>query len=218
MSGLDIREIARPVMKELVAEVGETVVLLVPGPDVAVCIDHVEGTSPIRPRSLRVGEHVAYNGGAAPLAIFAFVPERDQERIIETGLRRLTENTVVNPGVLRERCAEIVLTKFCYSRSEAILGTAAVAAPIFFGVPASVVGAISLTGLQERVVGVEYRVLAAAEEICNRLGASRSEGDLGEPQSNHSARASARPIKMACREPSQLRHNDQIRHWPAGNQ
>ena len=73
LGSLDIRDAARPIMRELAKTAGETIILLIPGSDVAVCIESVEGPSPIRPQALRVGEHVAYNAGAGPLTILAYL-------------------------------------------------------------------------------------------------------------------------------------------------
>lgn len=174
LSGLDIREVAKPIMRELAAELGETAVLLVPGPGVAVCIDNVEGLSPIRPRSLAVGEHVPYNGGAGPMAIFAFLPEREQDRIISAGLTHMTDATVVDPEVLKRRCADIVRTRLCRSSSEAVPGTEAVASPIFSGDGSPVAGSIALTGLEGRLDSADDRILEAAAEIGRRLGSHPS--------------------------------------------
>lgn len=183
LSGSDLRAIARPIMEQLVAEVGETVVLLVPGRDLTVCIDYVEGTSPIRPRSLKVGDYVPYNGGAAPLAIFAFLPEQDQKRIMRTSLGQLTDKTIIDPKMLRERCSQIIKTKVSRSSDEVIPGTAAVAVPLFHGVPPSIVGSIGVTGLEARLVGVEDHVLAAADAISQRLGEGGGIRGVGEPGS-----------------------------------
>lgn len=170
LSDLDIREVAKPIMRKLAAQLGETAVLLVPGPGVAVCIDNVEGLSAIRPRSLSIGEHVPYNGGAGPMAIFAFLPAEEQDRIINKGLTHITDSTVVDPAIFRKRCADIVRTRVCRSCNEAIPGTEAVASPIFSGDGSPVAGSIALTGMEGRLEGAEERILEAAAEIGRRLG------------------------------------------------
>jgi DNA-binding IclR family transcriptional regulator len=177
LGGLDIRDAARPVMRELAKTVGETIVLLVPGSDVAVCIEAVEGLSPIRPQSLRVGEHVAYNAGAGPLTILAYLPASERERIIASDLPRLTERTITDPAELRARCEKIGREGVAYSRSEMIPRTLAVAAPIFSGDGSPVSGAIALTGVDDRarrLPTLRGHIIAAAREISERLGGLRS--------------------------------------------
>ena len=145
LAGLDIRDAARPIMRDLARKIGETIILLVPGTGMAVCIEAVEGVSPILPRPLRVGEHVPYNAGAAPLTLLAFLDPHDRDRIIASRLPKLTERTLVKSSELRARCVQIAGDGVAYSRSEMIAKTLAVAAPIFSGDGSPVAGAIALT-------------------------------------------------------------------------
>lgn len=171
LDGLDLREVAGPIMRRLVDLTGETAVLLVPHRTDAVCILQVEGRSPIRPRSVRIGDRVPYNAGAAPLAIFAFLAREEQERIVHDGLRALTDLTIVDPKALQDRCADIVQKGVAYSRGEAILGTAAVAAPIFDAAEYHVAASVGLTGIEAKIVDMEEAVMRAASEISRQLGA-----------------------------------------------
>lgn len=173
LGGLDIREAARPIMRELAREVGETIILLVPGLDVAVCIEAVEGLSPIRPQSLRIGQHVSYNAGAGPMTILSYLPEAARNRIISSNLPKLTDRTIVKPSELRARCQQIVRDGVTSSRSEMIARTLAVAAPIFAADGSPIAGAIALTGIDDgvgRLPSLRSRIVAAAREITNKLG------------------------------------------------
>ena len=173
LAGLDIRDAARPIMRDLARKIGETIILLVPSAGMAVCIEAVEGVSPILPRPLRVGEHVPYNAGAGPLTLLAFLDPQDREQIINSRLPKLTERTIVKSSELRARCAQIASDGVAYSRSEMIPKTLAVAAPIFSGDGSPVSGAIALTGLDNgasRVLTLKRDILAAASEITGRLG------------------------------------------------
>jgi IclR family transcriptional regulator, KDG regulon repressor len=169
LSGLDMREIARPIMRDLASSLGETALLMVPFSDGAVCIENVEGTYPIRPRSIAVGEQMSFNAGALPLAILAFLPEEDRDRILRSPLPRIAEETLVKPDQIRDRCAHIAETGISYSSGEIVLGTAAVASPIF-GADGAVAGAVGVTGLVERIVDFDESIRAAACEITRRFG------------------------------------------------
>lgn len=169
LAGSTLRSVSRPVMEGLEAEVGQTVVLLVPGREFVVCVDCIDGRAPIRPRSLKVGECVPYNGGAGALAILAFLAEDRRVEIMDGCLGRMTGDTVVNRDALDKRCKEIVRCGVSRSRGEAIPGTAAVAAPVFSGAPPVVVGSVCVTGLEEGVAGIESPVREAGRAITARL-------------------------------------------------
>lgn len=174
LAGLDLREIARARMDQLVGDTEETVVLLVPGPTAAVCVEHIDGTFPIRPASLAVGEHRPYNAGAVGLALLAFLPNERRETLIRNGLPAITERTLVDPDVVRERCAQIRRSGVSFSEGEVIPGTAALAAPIF-GPGREIRAVIAITGIAERFRGkrrgtLEGAVRASADEISRRIG------------------------------------------------
>lgn len=160
-------------LKRLARDTGETAVLMVPRSSSAVCLANVEGTYPIRPRSIGVGEQCPYNAGAAAMAILAFLPTPEQDRILAAGLPALTHNTLHSKRTVRKRCEEIRATGFAYSREETIEGTAAVAAPIFAEDGVAVLGSVAVTGVTDRIANdLGPRVLEAADRISERMGRS----------------------------------------------
>lgn len=169
-SSRNLTEVARPEMERLARETGETAILMVPQPTHVVCLANVEGTYPIRPRSIRVGETYPYTAGAVPMAILAFLPEADQERILAAGLPPVTGKTLRSKRAIRQRCQEIHEDGYAFSRDEAIVGTAAVGVPILADDDVTVLGAIGVTGVVDRVVDLEDPVLAAAERISQLMG------------------------------------------------
>ena len=164
-SNLDIREVARPILEELAHTVGETAVLMVPRNGYAVCVEKVEGSYPIRPRSVSIGDREPYHGGALALAILAFLPEEQREGYLGGALAAITPHTETDPDRVRQRCRDIALAGVAYSRDEVIVGSAAVAAPILGADRKTVLGAIGLTGLVERIVDLDDTVRAAADAI-----------------------------------------------------
>lgn len=168
-AGLEIREAARPVMERLVATAGETAALMVPSADAAVCVDNIEGTSPIRPASLQVAQRVSFNAGALPLAILAHLDEARLEQVLATPAPALTPRTLTAPDALRERCRRIRQDGYAYSEGEAIVGSAAAAAPIF-GAGDVLLGALGVTGIASRMAGLEQLVTTAAGEVSAAMG------------------------------------------------
>lgn len=168
-SKLDVRQVALPAMERLAEEVGETAVLMIPRRQFAVCVENVEGSYPIRPKSIAVGERRHYNCGAVALALLAYLPSEHREEILKEPLPRLTEHTLTSVGKIRERCGSIRETGVSYSKGEVFLGTAAVASPVF-DARGDVVAAVALTGLVERIVDLDATIKPAAREISVALG------------------------------------------------
>ncbi len=168
-SNLDVRQVALPSMQRLAEEVGETVVLMIPRRQFAVCVENVEGSYPIRPKSIAVGERRHYNCGAVALALLAFLPDEQREEILKGSLPRLTERTLTSVGKIRERCGQIQETGVSYSRGEVFMGTAAVASPVFDG-RGEVVAAVALTGVVDRIVDLDDPIRVASRKISEALG------------------------------------------------
>lgn len=174
LSQVELRSAARPVIAALVADFGETVNLMVPADDSAVCVESVEGYSPIRPRSARIGEKLSYNWGASPIAILAFLPDEDQERVLRRKLSKATSSTLTDAAAIRARCAEVRTEMVAYSVDEFVPGTLAVAAPIFSGDRGVISGSMCLTGvaaLVDRLPLYLERLREDCQEVSRRLGA-----------------------------------------------
>lgn len=173
LAGLDIRTAALPVMQRLAQEVGETALLVVPRGASVVCIENVQGTFPIRPRSLAIGERMPYNAGAIAFAVLAHLSDAELAAAFSQPFPRLTDNTLVDRRAIERRCRGVRDTGVAMSRGDVVLGTAAVAAPIFAGDGSPVAGALGITGIEERIVNVEDAVRDAAFEITQSLGGQR---------------------------------------------
>ena len=167
---LDVRAAARPVMERLAESGGETAVLLIPHRHKAVCVEIIEGTSPIRPRSILLGETHHYNAGAIPMALLAGLSPDEIEEVLGGPLPSLAPRTITDPDVLRARLKEIQAAGYAYSRDEMIEGTAAVGVPILASSAGYAVAALGLTGIAKRIAGLERLVLDATAEIEAALG------------------------------------------------
>ncbi len=167
LRGRELRSVALPVMQELAETVGETVLLLIRVGALAVCIEHIEGTYPIRPRSFGVGEQVDLWAGASALALFAFLPEEDRRNILDQSTRAPKDEQFRTR--LENECEIIRRNGWCLTRDQVVVGTAAVASPILRRDSTTVVASLSLTGLTERIVDLEQAVTEAAKRIGDQL-------------------------------------------------
>lgn len=175
---LDIRALARPVLARLASEQGETAVLVLPRDGYGMCVEHVEGTYPIRPRSLVVGELVSLTSGAVGIAILAFLEEAHRESVIASEVPREADR-----AKLRRRCESVRASGLCYSTGELVPGTAAIAVPVFGPGALEIVGSIAVTGMERRLQGLDSAVISAARELSVALGASPE--DFTVPAAGH---------------------------------
>lgn len=172
--GIGLSEIARPIMRELVAEVGETVLLTRRAGNAVVCLERESTDSPVR-LSYERGHLLPVNAGASALVLLAWAPEEEVQRIVEaSGLPRLTGATVTDADALRARLAEIRAAGYAVSRGELDPDVVGVAAPIRDETDAVVAAAVSVAALShrvpdERVPEVAAAVEAAARRITERL-------------------------------------------------
>jgi IclR family acetate operon transcriptional repressor len=146
----DIAMIARPFMRRLLDESGETVNLYVLRESEAMCMAQVEGRQTMRAIA-RPGGRVLmhYSGGGK--ALLAHLPERDVERVLEVhGLPRSTGRTIVKTANLKADLLRIRSRGFAVDDEEYAVGMRCVAAPIFDELGASI-AALSLSGPAVRV-------------------------------------------------------------------
>jgi DNA-binding IclR family transcriptional regulator len=167
--GLGLSEVARPVMKDLAAQVGETVLLTRRTGAAVVCLEREETGNPAR-LSYERGHVLPVNAGASALVLLAWASEAQVDDVIsQSGLPRLTEATVTDAGVLRERLAAIRADGFAVSRGELDPDVLGIAAPIR-DETGDVVAAVSVAALshrvaEDRVPEIKKAVGAAAAQI-----------------------------------------------------
>ncbi|MBB6447713.1 IclR family transcriptional regulator [Bacillus benzoevorans] len=128
---LDIVQIARPFIKELVDELRETVHLVVRQQDELVYVAKEEG-----PQTLRISSHV---GKKAPIhctgvgkAILAYQNEREVDRILSTiKMQAFTEHTITDKEEIKKQLQTIKENGYSLEDEEIEFGLACVGAPIF---------------------------------------------------------------------------------------
>lgn len=126
---IEIREVARPIMKNLRNETNETVNLYILENSLRVCYDQYEGLQSIR-HLIRVGAKLPLWAGASGKVLLAYQDQEFQNRIIQEALseKRIDEKRAID--LMNE--LEIIRQEGCgSSRNEREAGASAVAAPIF---------------------------------------------------------------------------------------
>ncbi|WP_026341778.1 IclR family transcriptional regulator [Actinomadura atramentaria] len=171
--GLGLSEIARPLMRDLVEEIGETVLLTRRAGGSVVCLEREETDHPVR-LSYERGHVLPINAGAAALVLLAWASEPEVDEIVaQHGLPRFTGATVTDVNVLRERLERIRADDAAVTRGELDADVLGVAAPIR-DADGGVVAAVSVAALSHRVPETEVpqvtdAVRRTAARISDRL-------------------------------------------------
>lgn len=145
LRGLNIKDIAHPVLKKLAAVTGKTVTFALRKETHLVFIDRIDGCENVR-FYCDIGKIIPYNGGAAAKAVFSFLPEKQIEKIIKSKENKFTEHTREWPQLIQE--AAIIRERgYSISDEEVDKGVIAVGAPVFDHSGAVVAG-VALAGLK----------------------------------------------------------------------
>jgi IclR family acetate operon transcriptional repressor len=168
--GLEVREVAAPVLRELVAATVETATLSVPGAGAAVTVDFVSGPGDVVTRA-RLGRPSVPHATAVGKVLLAF----DRGRALPAaGLARYTERTIVDPGTLEDQLASVRRRGWAEAIGERDRDLNAIAAPVFArdGSLAAIVGVQGPAGRLTRARMRELRepLLGAARTITEALG------------------------------------------------
>jgi IclR family acetate operon transcriptional repressor len=177
LSGLDLRERARPWLRWLVEQTGETATLSLPGDGEAITIDFVPS-----PRSVvsmaRVGRPSALHATATGKVMLGFGAGA-QERLGAVArlgtLERFTERTVCDPGALAEQLRVARERGLASAVGEREPDLAALAAPVL-GRQGELTAIVGLQGPVARLPAarrgeLEALLLRAAAEIGTAFGA-----------------------------------------------
>ncbi|MGB1251918.1 MAG: IclR family transcriptional regulator, partial [Candidatus Promineifilaceae bacterium] len=100
---------AHPVLLDLSAEVNERVTLEIPSPAPngavsMLVVDEIAGSHRIGVRNF-VGEHLPIHATSTGKAVLAFLPEMERDAIFDQQFESLTENTLVERGVISAEIA-----------------------------------------------------------------------------------------------------------------
>ena len=168
----NISDIARPVMRSLQEETGETILLNAKRGHKVVNVERVESDQEFRVSAYRSGPMFMHTGAAAKV-IMAYLPESEQDRIIGEGLPGVTRKTITDPKKLKSTLRQIRKIGYCVSAGELVSGTRGIAAPIL-DENGKLIGGLNIIGPAQRITGAKIprftkMVVKAAEEIARRI-------------------------------------------------
>ena len=177
LSGVDISQLAQPVVDRLVAAVDCTVHVGALAGDEMVYIIRTDSSKPYRMRS-RVGLAIPMHSTGMGKAVLASWPvERVREYAARTGLTARTDATITDLARLEEALAQIRDQGYALDLGENEVGTVCVSAPIYdhagrvtHGLSVS---SIALDHPGSSIEALAPDAVAAADEISRLLGAAR---------------------------------------------
>ena len=121
--------IARPYLRELAGETGESATLAVEVDGVAVSVDTVDTTRPFR-REVALGRIIGDTANAMGKIFAAFKPEADRAGIVARTHTQMTPHTITRPAELAAQLEQVAREGVAFDIEERNIGTCAVAAPV----------------------------------------------------------------------------------------
>lgn len=173
LRNIDVRAVALPIMRSLVAELEETAHLGILRGDKVVYIEVVDSPQPVRIFS-RLGDASPTYASAIGKAILAFLGDSVALRHVPEILKKRTKKTFQNKEMLLMDLERIRNRGFAIDAGENVEGIRSYAAPIFdFG--GNVIAAVSIGGPDSRVTEKDddrmgALIVDAANQISNLLG------------------------------------------------
>ena len=172
LAGLDLRELARPVLTSLAAGTGETATLSVPGEPDAITIDFVQSSFSVQSVA-RVGRPSVAHATATGKVALAF----GAAELPPGPLRTYTDGTITDREVLATELSEVRGRGFARALGEREEDLNAVAAPVF-GARGEVVAILGAQGPASRfddaaVQQASVVLLGCARELSVSLGGAK---------------------------------------------
>lgn len=125
----DLVKLARPYLEELTDKTGESATLAVEVDGVAVSVDMVDTTRPLK-REVAVGRIIGDTANANGKIFAAFKSEQEREQLLAQPRTRLTPATITDADELREELEHVRSQGIALDIEERNTGTCAVAAPV----------------------------------------------------------------------------------------
>ncbi len=169
-----LTEVARPIMRLLMEETGETANLAVPDRAEVVFVGQVETTNPIR-AYFNPGTRTPMHASGTGKAILAAMDDsRARKLLASVGLPAFTDRTLVDPAALIADLERTRARGWSYESEERFRGMSCIGAAIRDG-RGEVVGGVSISGPSDRFTEARNatfgeRVADAARQISLGIG------------------------------------------------
>lgn len=186
MSGLRVREVARPMLVRLAEHTAETVSLHARHSQQRVCVDVVEGSQPVR-RVVPVGESVSLYAGPSGKVILAWLPSDEADLILESAVAEGHDRKSLVAQLKRVRADGYLATV-----GDRFPGVGGLSVPVFGGT--HIVGAVTVSGPADRfglkeMVRLAPTVMEACADISAALGYTGGAPSAGRASGSRAASA-----------------------------
>jgi len=176
---IDLREIARPIMEDLMRSTRQSVFLGIRSGDHVLIVDIVESAQDLK-ITAHIGARLPLLVGATGKIFMASVAEHEAAQVVRTmGLRRDTERSVTDPDRYLEEIRKARDSGYALDDEEYLQGVRAVAVPIH--VTGRQISAIWVVGFSqsmkaERMTTIAMETKRAAEAISREFDLRPLEG------------------------------------------
>lgn len=174
LGGMDVREVALPIMRHLVDRIHITTHLAILDHGEAVYVEKVEAPGFIKMNTW-VGRRMEVHSTAVGKALLAYLDGKERDAILrQRGLKKLTTHTITTMPRLLQELERVRVQGYGVDDEENSLGARCVGAPIFNG-QGLVEAAIASTGTindvpPEAIAHVADMLKEAARRISHQMG------------------------------------------------
>jgi IclR family transcriptional regulator, KDG regulon repressor len=174
LRGVDVREVALPIMKHLVDQIHITTHLAILDHGEAVYIEKVEPPSFIR-MDTWIGRRMEVHSTAVGKALLAYMDPKEREAILrQRGLKKLTPHTITSVPKLMKEFERVRQLGYAVDDEENSLGARCVGAPIFNSqgqIEASVASTGTINDVRrDAIPRLAETVKDAARRISHQIG------------------------------------------------
>ncbi len=169
LESLDVRNVSRPYMRQLVELTGETTCLYTRTRNHRVCVEQLESPHEIR-WAVELGKAYPLLSGASGKVLLAFLPQETIDQIASGS----SQGTTIDPNELKADLLQIRESGFAITFGETVEGAAAIAVPIRKHT-GDVVAALGVFGpgsrlTHEKMLEYAHPMRSAAQAISEELG------------------------------------------------
>ena len=173
---IDLRKIAHPYLEEIAREFNETVHMGILSDGEVISVEQEKSNQSLH-HQIVIGKRAPLHCTGVGKAIMAFLNKEELEKIIKKkGLKRFTENTIVDFNKLQDELKEIVNQGYAIDNMEHELGVRCIAAPIR-NYQGKVNASLSVSGpafriKDERIALIKDKLIKCCNMISRKTGYS----------------------------------------------
>jgi IclR family acetate operon transcriptional repressor len=174
LGGIDVRQVAQPIMQHLVDRIHITTHLAILDHDEAVYVEKVEAQSFIKMNTW-VGRRMEVHSTAVGKALLAYLDSKERDAILRRrGLKKLTTHTITTLPKLLHELDRVRQQGYAVDDEENSLGARCIGAPVF-NAEGNVEAAIASTGTindvpRDAVPHLSDMIKEAGRRISHQLG------------------------------------------------